>query len=489
VTSTTVHGFSIGRRLFALTTGVVFAIAFLSLVVQVRGLFGARGIQPAVDFLKFVQEQPLGAWRFWKVPTLFWFSSTDTTLVALCWAGVACSAVLAAGLAPGFSALLCWVLYLSFCSVGSPFLDFQWDILLLESGLLAAFALPWRLRPNWTHEPPLQRMGRWLIVWLVYRLTFESGVVKLAWGDQTWLNLRALEYHFETQPIPHAISWYAHQLPPGCLRFMCVLMFAVELFVPFLLVLPRRIRHAAAVALIAFQVSILLTGNFAFFNWLSIALCLPLFDNAFWPELVRRFFRIADNPGPPALPVPPWRWIMPAFIGVFVFAATGPGVVAAFNKDVPDPLGRQLWPLRSFNSYGLFRVMTTERPEIVVEGSRDGVNWYAYEFRWKPGNRYHAPGFVAPHQPRLDWQMWFAALDQVNHQRWFVNFLARLLEGSPEVLALLDWNPFPDEPPRYVRATLYQYHFTRPEDDTTAWWKREPQGLYCPPLSLRKVER
>jgi hypothetical protein len=185
--------------------------------------------------------------------------------------------------------------------------------------------------------------------------------------------------------------------------------------------------------------------------------------------------------------VPAWRWAIPAFIGVFVFAATGPGVLAAFNMRVPDLLGRQLWPLRSFNSYGLFRVMTTERPEIVVEGSRDGVNWHAYEFRWKPGNRYRAPGFVAPHQPRLDWQMWFAALDQVNRQEWFVNFLVRLLQGSPDVLALLDWNPFPDEPPRYVRAVLYQYHFTRSGDGTTGWWKREERGLYCPPLSLRKA--
>jgi hypothetical protein len=487
VTSTPVHGFSISRRLFALAIGVVFAIAFLSLAVQVRGLFGARGIQPAVDFLKMVADQQPGPGRFWKVPTLFWYNANDTTLTVMCWLGVVFSAVLAAGVTPGLSALLCWGLYLSFCSVGSPFLDFQWDILLLEGGLLAALALPWGFRPDWMHEPPLQRVGRWLIVWLVFRLTFESGVVKLAWGDRTWLDLSALQYHFETQPIPHAISWYSHQLPPGCLRFMCVLMFAVELVVPFLLVLPRRIRHAAAVALIVFQVSILGTGNFAFFNWLSIALCLPLFDNGFWPALVQRSFRITDHARCPAQSVPGWRWVVPAFIVVFVFTATGSGVVDAFNKNMPDPLGRQLWPLRSFNSYGLFRVMTTERPEIIVEGSRDGVNWHSYEFRWKPGNRYRAPGFVAPHQPRLDWQMWFAALDQVNRQRWFVNFLARLLEGSPDVLALLDWNPFPDEPPRYVRAALYQYHFTGPEDGTTAWWKREPQGLYCPPLSLRKV--
>jgi lipase maturation factor 1 len=486
VTSTVVHGFSISRRLFALAMGLVFAIAFLSLAVQVRGLFGARGIQPAADFLKAVAEQVPGTGRYWQVPTLFWHDASDTMLMTMCWAGVACSVLLAAGVTPGLSALLCWGLYLSYCSVGSPFLDFQWDILLLEGGLLAVIALPWRLRPDWTREPPLQRVGRWLIAWLVFRLTFESGLVKLAWGDRAWLDLRALEYHFETQPIPHAISWYAHQLPPWCLGLMCLLMFAVELVVPFLLVFPRRIRHAAAVTLVVFQVSILVTGNFAFFNWLSIALCLPLFDNGFWPEPVRRFFRIGDHAGPPAQPMPAWRWAMPAFIGVFVFVATGPGVVHSFNYAVPDPLGRQLWSLRSFNSYGLFRVMTTERPEIIVEGSRDGVHWDVYEFRWKPGNVNRAPGFVAPHQPRLDWQMWFAALERVDRNPWFVNFLVRLLENSPDVVALLESNPFSGEPPRYVRATVYQYHFTRREDSTSAWWKREPRGLYCPPLTLRK---
>jgi lipase maturation factor 1 len=464
--------------------GAVFAIAFLSLAAQVRGLIGARGIQPAGDFLNAVAGQPVGAWRFWKVPTLFWFNANDATLVTLCWIGVACSAVLAVGLAPGLSAFLCWVLYLSFCSISSPFLDFQWDILLLESGLLAAVSLPWRWRPDWLRESPLQRVGRWLLAWLVFRLTFESGVVKLAWGDPTWLHLRALEYHFETQPIPHAIAWYAHQIPTWCLSLMCGLMFAVELVVPFLLVLPRRLRHAAAVTLVTFQVGILLTGNFAFFNWLSIALCLPLFDDGVWPGFVHRFFR-TSHISPQVEVVPRWRWAMPALIGTFVVAATGPGVVAAFNKKMPDPLSRHLWPLRSFNSYGLFRVMTTERPEIIVEGSRDGVHWDAYEFEWKPGDVSRAPGFVAPHQPRLDWQMWFAALDQVERQRWFVNFLVRLLQGSPEVLALLEWNPFPIEPPRYVRATLYQYHFTRLEDGTTGWWKREERGLYCPPLSLR----
>lgn len=481
------HAFSVGRRAFALAMGVVFAIAFLSLGVQLRGLFGMHGIQPVADFLKAVEVQSPGALRYWQVPTVFWWcGGSDTALTVACWTGVAFSIMLGAGVIPGLSALLCWGLYLSFCSVGSPFLNFQWDILLLEGGLLAVMALPWRIRPDWSHETPLQRVGRWLIVWLVFRLMFESGIVKLTWGDETWIGLHALEYHFETQPIPHAIAWYAHQLPTGILSILCGLMFLVEIIVPFLFIFPRRFRHGAAIALIALQVAILATGNFAFFNWLSIALCLPLLDDDFWPARVRRFLRRADSVSPTAKPALRRKWALPTALGLLVFAATAPGIVSAFNQSMPDPIGRLAGALRSFNSYGLFRVMTTERPEIVVEGSRDGVKWEAYEFRWKPGNPDRLPGFVAPHQPRLDWQMWFAALGDINHQPWFVNFLVRLLQGTPEVVALMKENPFPESPPRYVRATLYRYHFTRRSDGTKAWWKRELRGLYCPPLSLKK---
>lgn len=470
-------GFQIGQRLFAHALGVIFAIAFLSFAVQACGLIGERGIMPAGDFLAMVRKA--AGVSPWQVPTVFWFGSGDTALLTVCWIGVAASVVLASGFAPAPAALVCWALYLSLCSVGSPFLNFQWEALLLETGLLAVIMLPWRLRPDWSREGPLPMVGRYLLWWLVFRLNFESGVVKLAWGDKTWLELRALGVHFETQCIPHAIAWYAHQMPEWLLRAGCAVMFAIELVVPFLIVLGARVRHAAALALIALQLGIIATGNFAYFNWLSIVICLPLFADSFFPARWRREIPASSAP-------PEWKWVAATCVALFVFIATLPGLLGAFRVEVGDGIERALMPLRSFNGYGLFRVMTTERPEIVVEGSRDGVNWEAYEFRWKPGDLYRRPGFCAPHQPRLDWQMWFAALSDVRNNPWFVNFLVRLLQGSPEVLALLEKNPFPGEPPRYVRAVLYDYRFTHSSDHTAAWWKRESKGLYCPPISLNK---
>ncbi len=471
-------GFALGRRLFAQAFGAIFAIAFASLGGQVRGLIGAQGINPAVGFLKAVGQAGDGA--VWQVPTFFWFGASDGALVAVCWLGFATSLVMASGIAPGAMSLFCWALYLSLCSVGSPFLNFQWDALLLEAALLAAVALPWRLRPDWSRETLILRVGRWLLWWLIFRLNFESGVVKLTWGDKTWLEMRALDFHFETECLPHAVAWYANQMPAWFSRVNCVLMFAIELVVPFFILGPGRIRHIAALAMMSLQAVIIATGNFAFFNWLTIVLCLPLLSDDFFPERWRR--PVSKAPARE----PEWRWIVATSIGLFGFIVTLPGVFGALRLKVGDGIEQALGPLRSFNSYGLFRVMTTERPEIIVEGSRDGVNWEAYDFRWKPGNPYRRPQLCAPHQPRLDWQMWFAALGDVRSNPWFVNFLVRLLQGSPDVLALLEKNPFPGDPPRYVRAVLYDYHFTRWSDHTSAWWKRSQKGLYCPPISLNK---
>jgi hypothetical protein len=306
---------------------------------------------------------------------------------------------------------------------------------------------------------------------------FESGMVKFTWNDPTWWNLTALQVHFETQPIPNVVSWYFHQLPGWLLRVLCGATCFVEIVVPFLIFFPRRWRHGAGIALIALQVGILGTGNFAFFNWLTIALCLPLFDDSFWR---RRRLEMEPTAKAPSA----WSRTMAASIAVAILVLSAPTVLEIWQIRSSHPLE----PLRSFNSYGLFRVMTVERPEIMIEGSRDGVNWLAYEFPWKPGNIYRAPGWIAPFQPRLDWQMWFAALGEVRQNSWFVQLLARLLEGSPDVLRLFERNPFPNSPPKYVRATLYDYRFTHRGDDPAAWWKREERGLYCPPISLRASE-
>jgi hypothetical protein len=474
------------RWVFARFLGVIFFCAFASLGTQIRGLLGAHGISPAAEFLHAVHEQ-LGSSGWFVVPSLCWVSSSDGFLVTLCLAGCALAMLMIAGFAPGACALGLWALYLSLCSVGSPFLNFQWDALLLETALLAVFYLPWTWRPDWSRESRVNQVARWLLWWLLFRLMFASGVVKLSSGDETWRSLSALRFHFETQPLPLWTAWYVHHFPPWLLRACEAIMFAIELGAPFLIVAPRRWRHGGAAALLVLQAAILVTGNYAFFNYLTIALCLLLFEDTTWPR--RWVDRFTPAGGAPDTAVWPRRLFAPV-VAVILMATTMP-LLDAFRTGWrwPEPfagLRNSLAPLMSFNGYGLFAVMTTTRPEIFVEGSDDGVNWQTYRFRWKPGNVRRAPALVAPHQPRLDWQMWFAALSDYEHNPWFIRFLVRLLEGSPETLALLEWNPFPHHPPRYVRAIACEYHFTRWGEE--AWWTRGKEKLYCPAISLRKGE-
>jgi len=278
--------------------------------------------------------------------------------------------------------------------------------------------------------------------------------------------------------------------PAWLLRASTAVMFGIELAVPFLIFLPRRLRHCAAAAFAALQVLILLTGNYCFFNWLTLALCLPLLDDA----LLHRFLPACWRTKPPVLRRDSWaRWPVQVTLALAVIVACASLVqlFATFHVLLrhPDPayaVFRWVQPLRSFNNYGLFAVMTTTRLEIVVEGSNDGESWSAYEFKYKPGDLQRRPGFVAPHQPRLDWQMWFAALGDYRQNPWFVNFCIRLLQGSPEVTALLERNPFPKAPPRFIRAELYEYHFTDAATRRRSgeWWRRELKGIYLPPFSL-----
>jgi len=308
----------------------------------------------------------------------------------------------------------------------------------------------------------------WLFRWLIFRLMFFSGVVKWSSGDPAWRDLTALSYHYETQPLPTPLAWSLYQLPIGFQKASTILVFVVELIVPFLFFAPRRVRRRAAWITIAFQLLILLSGNYTFFNFLTIFLALWLFIEPDWSK--RGVPHRAASIG----------------LAVFIGVVSGLLCLELFSVDLP-PGGAQILhavsPLRIVNSYGLFAVMTTARPEIIVEGSNDGENWQAYEFRYKPGGLNRAPPIVAPHQPRLDWQMWFAALGTYQQNRWFVGFMMRLLQGEPTVLRLLRSNPFPNAPPEYVRARLYLYHFTHSGE--RGWWTREERGAYFPVVSLK----
>jgi len=470
--------FASTQWLFLRLLAIVYAIAFASLGVQVDGLIGSRGILPAGDFLNAVAQSLSGPTRYMAMPTVFWMNASDGMFRGVSIAGVALAVLLFLGFVERLALVLLFVLYLSLSNVGQDFLSFQWDALLLEAGFLGIF------------------LGRsqvvvWLYRWLVFRLLFLSGCVKLLSNDPSWRNLSALGFHYYTQPLPTVFAWYMEQLPQWFHRASTLVVLVTEIGVPFLIFMPRRIRMFGAACLLALQLLILITGNYTFFNILTMALCLFLFDDRAlaWLAVKVRWGRAMS----PQRPARGERAVAGA-VAALVLTLGITRMSQSLSGDAPEPLrslARIASPFQIVNSYGLFAVMTTSRPEIIVEGSNDDETWLAYEFRYKPGDLYVAPRWVAPHQPRLDWQMWFAALSNYRANLWFVAFAARLLEGSPPVLGLLEKNPFPDRPPRYVRAVVFEYKFTDwPERRKTgAWWKREPKGTYLPPMGLRALSR
>jgi hypothetical protein len=464
--------------------GLVYVAAFASLAVQIRGLVGSRGISPASEFLELVRTAT--PHPFWSSPSIFWINASDGALVAVCWIGAALGALVAAGLLQGPALVLLWALFLSVCTVGQEFLGFQWDALLLETGFLAVFLAPWTVF-SWRQRAEPSVLVTWLLRFLLFRLMFASGVVKLASGDPTWRNLTALQFHYETQPLPTWTSFFAQQLPAWFQSFSTLVMFAVELISPFGIFAPRRFRLASFCALVGLQLGIAETGNYAYFNLLTVALCLLLLDDACFPAGWR--------PAAAVRVAPPWRgYVAWAFAGVWLLLSVSALLRSTFHAGlVPAPvrwIERTAAPFQTINRYGLFAVMTTTRPEIIVEGSADGVAWRRYEFKYKPGDLKRRPAFVAPYQPRLDWQMWFAALGSWQDNPWFTAFLRRLTEGSPDVLALLEHDPFAGHPPRFVRATVYRYQFTDLATwrATGAWWRAEALGRYSPTLEQERSE-
>jgi hypothetical protein len=470
--------FALARGLFARGLALTYAAAFLSFGVQARGLVGTHGILPAADFLEAVREYlGDGAWR--EVPTVFWLRADDAALLAVCAAGVVLSIALFFGLVPRLAAAGLWALYLSLLPVGQIFLGYQWDALLLETGLLAIALVPGGLHVPLARTPPPGIVPLLLIRWLVFRLFLLSGLVKLLSGDPSWLDLSAMTFHFWTQPLPNPLSPFVHALPAWMNEGTTLVTLAVELGLPWCVFGPRPLRLAAAVGFIGLMIAINATGNYGFFGLLACVLCIPLIDDAVW----RRLPGLRSLPPAPVAERAPSRAgrVAAYALGALVAATTTGSALLRIGVDVPVPLGvlmRAARPLASFHAYGLFATMTKDRPEIEVEGSRDGTTWLAYEFHFKPDRLDEPPREAGLHMPRLDWQMWFAALDECRDTPWFLAFLRRLLEAEPDVLALLARDPFDGDRPRYIRTTLYRYRFSE------NGWSREWLGPYCPTVEL-----
>jgi hypothetical protein len=465
------------RWIWLRALGLIFLSAFYSLAFQIEGLMGPAGILPAGEYLQELREAA-GPWRaVWHAPTLLWLGASDPALMALVLVGAAASALLVLNVAPRACIAAAGLCFLSFAAAAQVFSGYQSDGMLLEAAFISIFLAPRGLRPGLGAGDPPSRLAAFLLLWEWFRIYFESGVVKLLSGDAQWRNLTALLHYYENGPLPSWPGWYMQQHLPRAFHAASVLVvFALELALVFMAFLPRKFRIACFLLVSPFQALIILTGNYAFLNYIVLCLGVLLLDDAF---LARAGLR-----GPA---VPPRRsgWVERVALG-WVFAATvviAPGI----SHLLPRPL---LWPavalqpLRIANRYGLFAVMTEDRFEIEFQGSRDGSSWTPYPFRYKPQDPEAAPGIYAPYQPRFEWNLWFAALGDWRAYPWVVRAEIRLLEGSAPVLRLFAGDPFQGRPPEYVRAVKWQYWFTTPEEKrrTGAWWRREDRGLYAPAL-------
>ncbi len=459
--------------LFLRLLALVYLVAFVSTGLQIIGLAGDQGILPVAEAVE--RARTAYGWAgFWRYPGLFWISASNDALFAMALAGCVFSVALFLNVLPRLSLIALFVLYLSLFHAGQLFMNFQWDYMLLESGFIALFLANG------------SRPAVWLFRWLLFRIRFLSGVSKLISQDPTWANLTALSYFFEVQPLPHWGGWYAHQLPDWLLRFATGSALFIEIVVPFLMFMPRKIRFVGAWATILMQVLILLTSNHNYANFIVLALCLFLFDDRAVARVVPKPVVRWVNGEAPAAPAPKGlRTVLTAVVATLLFS------VSLFQmwdmlsgRDNPEPVAKALAYLRPFhivNNYHVFPTMNTERVELVIEGSLDGVNWRSYAFKYKPGDVQRRPEVIVPHDPRLDWLVWFVPLHPA-FLPWFDKFLQRLSEGSPAVLALLDGNPFPGHRVPYLRVSAYRYRFASPElrAATGQWWEREYLGPFLP---------
>ncbi len=463
----------LGRLVFERGVAAVYLTAFVAAARQFRALIGEHGILPVPRLL--VRQS------FWQAPSLFHVRYSDRLFALVAWSGAVLSAAVVAGVAdlvPLWAAmpiwLVLWLLYLSIVNVGQTWYSFGWESLLLETGFLAIFL------GNDRTAPPVLAM--WLARFLLFRLEFGAGLIKLR-GDRCWRDLTCLYYHHETQPMPGPLSWFFHHLPRPLHRVEVAGNHFAQLVVPFGLFAPQPVASVSAAIIVITQLWLVISGNFAWLNWLTVLLACSAIDDS----SVAVVFGL---PARPPLTSPP-QWFTGLVIGFTVFTvflgywpmrnmiSRGQRMNVSFN------------PFHLVNTYGAFGTVGRTRHEVVIEGTADTeltgqTVWREYEFKGKPGSVRRLPPQWAPYHLRLDWLMWFAAISPLYAQQWMRPFLLRLLRNDPSTLGLLRRNPFPESPPHYVRAQLYRYRFTtwRELRRDRAWWHRTLVSDYLPPLTL-----
>ena len=517
------------RWLFLRALGLIYFSAFFSLAFQIRGLIGPQGILPAREFLESAAQQ-LGAARFWYVPSLLWLSSSSHALMALCYVGMIAAILLVCNIWPRGTLAVCFVCFLSFVSAAGDFSGYQSDGMLLEAGFLSLFFAPPGVRPGLAANRPPVRMGWLLLLWEWFRIYFESGVAKIMSGEPEWRNFTAMDEYYQNGPLPTWIGWYVEHLPHGFHATTAFFTLALELVLIWAAFLPKKIRIALFFVVTPWQIAIILTANYTFLNYLVLVLAFLLLDDRFLARLLparwkpRSLNPISPDAGSaadpssadslsilfaarsPSEPLPSeaasasrssWQKLRAALEPVRIaviavllawisYSTTVQLIWMVTPLPAPASPVAALEPFRIANRYGLFAVMTRGRYEIEFQGSNDGRNWIAYPFRFKPQEVDKAPRIYAPYQPRFDWNLWFASLGEWRDNPLVLRTERRLLSNDPDVLALFAWNPFPNSPPRQVRAVLWRYWFTSMEEKraTGAWWRRQLLGLYAPAIEL-----
>jgi len=442
--------------------GVIYVSIFVSLWGTIQGLIGPRGLEPAAELLTTLRAEMSLPVRLWVAPSLCWLSASNGALTALVVVGLVASLALVANLWPRLSLALCAIAFLSFAAVAQSFAYYQSDGMIMEASLLGWFYAPRGLRPGLGAASPPSRAALWLMRWEWFRIYFMSGVVKLMSGESQWRDLTAMVKYYENGPLPTWIGWYVQELlPRGFHIGVALFTLALELVLPFAVLLPQRWRVRAFVIFTVFQIGIILTGNYAFLNYLVLLLG----------------FTIACDQ--PAAKTPAWREQL-GWSGLVAYVTVTALGFAGWWK-APQQL---LSPFRIGESYGLFAVMTRARYELEFQGTLDGKTWVPYPFRWKPQDPYQAPGIYAPYQPRFEWDLWFASLEDSSDWPWVVTCEERLRAGEPTVLRLFARDPFAGKHPLAVRVVKWRYWFTTPAERraTGAWWRREWIGEYAPPV-------
>jgi lipase maturation factor len=464
-------GYALSRLIFERSLALIYLIAFLCAANQFVPLLGEHGLLPVSRYVRAVP--------FTATPSVFYFAATDRAFRIAAWLGVAIAAGLVTGVLQrtGFGAAASWaalwLLYLSFVNVGQTFYGFGWESMLLETGFFAIVLGASRTAPS--------VFLLWIWRWVLFRDMFGAGLIKLR-GDPCWRDLTCLNYYFETQPIPNALSWYFHWLPARVHRAGVAFNHVAELVVPFAYFAPQPIAGMAGLLTILFQLTLIVSGNLSWLNWMTIVLCIPTLDDRWFSWLPLSM---------PALHAPPLAQRIGIYAAVALVAVLSVRpIVNLFSSG--QLMNYSFNPFHLVNTYGAFGSITRTRHEIVIEGTdaatlSAATTWREYEFKGKPGDVSRRPAQIAPYHLRLDWLMWFAAMSSPEDQEWFAPFLGKLLEGDRPTLALLRSNPFPDRPPHFVRALYYEYRFTTPEEYrlTGNWWHRELLGGYLGPVTLK----